>query len=143
MLGRVEALLASHEGQSQFLNTPVVEQIADAAERGVRWHDRGRKRLHAGRRTRRENGTFQWIDPHARHIRTTQTMRFPWAIWSLRPNPARSGGWPITRVLEVIGRGAFGTVLRAFDEKLQRVVAIKVMAPKLASDVARPQTVSA
>ena len=29
LLTRVEALLASHESQSQFLNTPVVEQIAD------------------------------------------------------------------------------------------------------------------
>lgn len=36
-------------------------------------------------------------------------------------------------ILEVVGKGAFGTVLRAFDEKLQRVVAIKVLAPEMAS----------
>lgn len=36
-------------------------------------------------------------------------------------------------VLEVIGRGAFGTVLRAFDEKLERIVAIKVLAPEMAA----------
>jgi serine/threonine protein kinase/formylglycine-generating enzyme required for sulfatase activity len=36
-------------------------------------------------------------------------------------------------ILEVIGRGAFGTVLRAFDEKLRRVVAIKVLAPEMAA----------
>ena len=36
-------------------------------------------------------------------------------------------------ILEVVGRGAFGTVLRAFDEKLERIVAIKVLAPEMAS----------
>jgi serine/threonine protein kinase/Leucine-rich repeat (LRR) protein len=36
-------------------------------------------------------------------------------------------------VLEVIGRGAFGIVLRAFDEKLQRVVAVKVLSPEMAA----------
>lgn len=36
-------------------------------------------------------------------------------------------------VLEVLGRGAFGIVVRAFDEKLQRIVAIKVLSPHLAA----------
>src|SRR5262245_2775483 len=36
-------------------------------------------------------------------------------------------------VLEIIGHGGMGIVLRAFDEKLQRVVAMKVMAPELAT----------
>jgi serine/threonine protein kinase len=36
-------------------------------------------------------------------------------------------------VLEVLGKGAFGVVVRAFDERLHRVVAIKIMAPQLAS----------
>ena len=35
-------------------------------------------------------------------------------------------------VLEVLGKGAFGTVLKAFDEKLHRMVAIKVMSAELA-----------
>ncbi len=36
-------------------------------------------------------------------------------------------------VLEVLGKGAFGIVFRAFDDKLQRVVAVKVLAPSLAT----------
>ena len=36
-------------------------------------------------------------------------------------------------IQEIIGQGGMGIVLRAFDEKLHRVVAIKVMAPALAA----------
>ncbi len=36
-------------------------------------------------------------------------------------------------VLEVLGRGGFGIVFRAFDDVLQRVVAIKVLSPQLAA----------
>src|SRR3954464_2993950 len=36
-------------------------------------------------------------------------------------------------VLQVLGQGGFGIVFRAFDDVLQRVVAVKVLAPQLAA----------
>ncbi len=46
--------------------------------------------------------------------------------------PSHLGRLGQYEVLSILGKGGFGTVFRAFDEKLHRVVAIKVLAPELA-----------
>ena len=48
------------------------------------------------------------------------------------PEPGSLGRLGHYEVLEVLGRGGFATVVRALDEVLQRVVALKVLSDQLA-----------
>ncbi len=54
----------------------------------------------------------------------------------LRPShqPGCLGTLGPYRVIDVIGRGGMGIVLRALDAKLNRIVAVKVLAPELAAN---------
>ena len=56
------------------------------------------------------------------------------ALSFLQPSekPGSLGRLAHYEVLEVLGNGGFGTVVKAFDEKLHRFVAIKLMSPLLA-----------
>jgi serine/threonine protein kinase/regulation of enolase protein 1 (concanavalin A-like superfamily) len=49
-------------------------------------------------------------------------------------SPNRLGKLGHYEVIELVGRGGMGSVLRAFDTKLVRIVAVKVMAPELAAN---------
>ena len=112
---RVEALLQAHENAGSFLAEPAAPVAA--ADRGA---------TEAFSATSEVDGT-----------QTAGGASGPddEALTFLSPpqRPDSLGRIGHYEVLEVLGRGGFGIVFRAFDEVLQRVVAVKVLAPTMAA----------
>ena len=112
---RVEILLHAHEAALLFLEEPIWPGVAEATTRA---EVAGDSVAGASDRTERDDDDDE-----------EESLDF------LQP-PTRTGSLGRLshyEVLEILGRGGFGTVLKAFDEKLHRMVAIKVMARGLAS----------
>jgi serine/threonine protein kinase/Leucine-rich repeat (LRR) protein len=107
----VDKLLRAHLQVGDYLQQPVVEQLPSITPptEPTLLHNAGTT---AGERSDAEEATFAFLSP------------------STRPDSlGRLGHY---EVLEVLGQGGFGIVLRAFDETLHRVVAVKVLSPQLA-----------
>lgn len=109
---QVEELLKTHNETSQFLETPAVETDS-AVDRTV---------LTDGSDTDEDSGDE----------RASGEVEFRKYL-----EPATRPGWlgrlAHYEIEEILGRGAFGIVAKAFDKKLHRVVAIKLMASELAA----------
>jgi len=126
---RLECLLDAAERMGSFLEAPVLDP-----------------RLRPPVATRTDlphTTTFRWSLSEPQE----DTMLFPdppmtnreHVIEILRPylepgnRPESCGGLGHYEILQVIGQGAFGIVLKAHDTRLERPVAIKVLLPALAS----------
>jgi serine/threonine protein kinase/Tol biopolymer transport system component len=112
----VEELLRSHEEAGSFLEHPAVPRVpAGGGDSLPETHD-----LREGLRTPREVADAGRVP--------ADDLSF--LARSLTPGSlGRLGHYDVR---EVIGRGGMGLVLKAFDEKLHRIVAVKVLAPVLA-----------
>lgn len=106
---RVESLLGSLDDPGSFLVKPIMEEL-DAT------HLSGAVRAASGANI--EPGELRASLPFLEPCET----------------PGRIGKLDTYEIIEVIGRGGMGFVLKAFDTKLQRIVAVKVLATPKATD---------
>ena len=117
---RVEALLHAHETDFSLFDRPAVEQFPAAA---------GAATATISTPGPRAAPDAPGPDPAAAPGGGDDVLRF------LGPptRPGSIGRLGHFEVLELLGGGAFGTVFKCFDEKLHRVVAVKILAPALAA----------
>ena len=120
--GQVEKLLRANADVGDFLNKPVVDQLVavpeasnakQALDASTDQKGPAMPRTEAEGSSEGEDDDLQFLSPASR--------------------PDSLGRLGHYEMLQVLGRGGFGIVLRAFDDLLQRVVAVKVMAPQIAT----------
>ena len=113
---RVDELLAAHlAANSQFLETPVVDQLQEST-------DPGTEKTVA-------------LPPKKGGDEDEEELPGQPDLSFLQPStkPGSIGTLGHYEILSILGHGAFGIVFKAFDEKLHRHVAIKMMSAQIAA----------
>ena len=118
---QVEALLKVHANAGDFLATPAVQQMSAKSKASD-----GKDASAAG------SAEFEKTHGYAQESAKGDD-EVSLGFLSPSSKPGSLGRLAHYEVHEVLGHGAFGIVLKAFDEKLHRMVAIKVMSPELAA----------
>ncbi len=115
---QIEEMLLSHEKSGELLARPPAELLADADK------------------TESDQTAAFTPQPLPSATLADQGPTDPENLSFLMPSdkPGHLGRLGHYEVQEVIGRGGFGIVLKAFDERLHRVVAIKVLSPAYAAN---------
>lgn len=118
----VEALLKSHTTAGSFLETPAVEQAAPVGPQTILLGNSG---------DTDDPLNSPVLGPVA--VERDETEAAVLELLKSSEKPGSLGRLAHYEILELLGKGAFGVVLKAFDEKLHRMVAVKTMNPELAA----------
>jgi serine/threonine protein kinase len=124
---RLHVLIDAHERGSSILDKPIFEEFAARPAGGCKGSDSGSAdpaRLFPASAPPRATGGEREND------RVDEELELSF----LQPSQTAGmlGRLGHYEVLQVLGQGGFGVVLKVFDERLRRVVAIKVLKPSLA-----------
>jgi WD40 repeat protein/serine/threonine protein kinase len=122
---RVQRLLDAHDGPDRMLDRPAAAQFlksTDGSNDATPLHGTGDVRPCEG-------ADKAAADPTSEAMALLEPAGIPESL-------GRLGHY---EVLAVLGVGGFGTVFKGFDQKLHRIVAIKMLAPLLASSASARQ----
>lgn len=111
--GRVDELLRAHQETGSFLDRPAIDELSDTGTSGAADAEAAGLAALQVDPSRAGTARLDYLEPCS--------------------TPGRLGRLGVYEIIEVIGQGGMGIVLKAHDTKLNRIVAIKLLAPSLAA----------